>query len=110
MKRDLESIFDEARRSIRPLVESNEKAEQALLNAMKSFVALNEQQEYTIDKPIALIWCIHRGCKGYLFTIQEFKIKEVVCPHCKNKLRVRCYKNSSVNVSLPKEKKESKNK
>lgn len=44
--------------------------------------------------------CINKGCSKQFLAIREYKSREVTCPDCNNKLKIRCFKNGRVNISI----------
>lgn len=42
--------------------------------------------------------CINKGCTKQFLAIKEYKSREVTCPSCNNKLKIRCFKNGRVNI------------
>lgn len=101
-----EKLFNDTLEAILPMVNGDmEKANLVLLNSMKSFVPVEEREDYSIDKPVTPVWCLNEGCGQHFFTLTEYKKKEVTCPYCNKKIGIRCYKNGSVNVNVIEENK-----
>lgn len=78
-------------------------------------VVLDDEGNKTVlpGEPIVLLPCLAAGClkqfqdkvwknaNNNIIVKREYgKWQKVVCPHCGQKLKVKCYKNRSVTIEL----------
>ena len=45
-------------------------------------------------------WFRCMNCNEYVIAKEVYINQNVVCPHCKNKFKVRLFKNGKVNISI----------
>lgn len=101
---NFEDVLNIAKERAGKLV-NEDQINNVILAALKPFVSLNEQEEYSLDKEIVPAWCLKNGCGSYFFVLREFKSKEAICPSCNGKHKVRCFKNGRIDVYNIEEKK-----
>lgn len=93
----INKIFTETREKIKGLVKK-EQVDEVLEMAIRSLMSDNEKSMFTLDSDLACAWCLQEQCRENFFVIKEYKTKEVICPFCKEKLKVRCFKNGRIDV------------
>lgn len=64
-------------------------------------VLLNDEGERTCCKDGELVrWFKCMSCGEYVIAKEEYKMQNVVCPFCKNKFKVRIYKNNNITLRV----------
>lgn len=63
-------------------------------------VLLNDEGDYTAKDGDKVFWFRCLSCNEYVISKIEFKMANVVCPHCKNKFKIRHYKNGHVSIAV----------
>lgn len=63
-------------------------------------VFLDDNGETTAKDGELVRWFNCMNCNEYVIAKEVYVNQNVVCPHCKNKFKVRLYKNGKVNVSI----------
>lgn len=75
----------------------------------------NGSKTVNVGDPVILLPCLGNGCmkkfresnpifskaENNIYVKQEFGVtQKIVCPHCGQKMKVRCYKNGSVSLEV----------
>ena len=63
-------------------------------------VFLNDNGEITAKDGDLVRWFRCMNCNEYVIAKEVYIKQNVVCPHCKNKFKVRLFKNGKVNISI----------
>lgn len=63
-------------------------------------VFLNDNGEMTAKDGDLVRWFRCMECDKYVIAKEVYIKQNVVCPHCKNKFKVRLLKNGNVNISI----------
>lgn len=63
-------------------------------------VLLDDEGNMTAEDGDLIQWFTCMGCNETVIAKVIYKTQNVVCPHCKKKMKVRFYKNNSVRVSV----------
>lgn len=83
--------------------------------SVNDLILLDEEGNRTVEEgdPITYLPCLRTGClakfrlrtgikdaQSNLIAKRVYGIQKVVCPHCGQKLKVRCYKKGDVSIEL----------
>lgn len=63
-------------------------------------VFLDDKGNPTAKDGDKVFWFKCLSCSEQVISKVEFKIANVVCPHCKNKFKIRHYKNGRCSVTV----------
>ena len=63
------------------------------------YIAPEDRDSATVDTKARIAECLNARCVQKRFYVnEEFKSKQVSCPHCNTKYKVKCYKNGSIQI------------
>lgn len=63
-------------------------------------VFLNDEGERTCKDGELVRWFNCMSCNEYVIAKEEYKNQNVVCPFCKDKFKIRLFKNRRIDISV----------
>lgn len=66
-------------------------------------ICLEDRATAKEDDVAVVVRCFNRMCvEKTIYVTREYKSKDVTCPHCNAKYKVRCFKNGKINMRVSK--------